>query len=67
MVAGSCRLLSESLFVNFGDTTGEVDARIECGDRDLLIAAGSVDWIIVPFYFETEPVLRLNSSTFILG
>ena len=53
--------------MNLGDTTGEVESWIECGDRDLLIAAGNVDWIMVPFYFETEPVLRLNSSTFILG
>ena len=37
----------------------------ETGDRDLLIAAGSVDWTSSPF--APEPVLRLNSSTFILG
>ena len=47
---------------------GEIAAEkllTETGDRDLLIAAGSVDWTSSPF--APEPVLRLNSSTFILG
>ena len=48
---------------------GEIAAEkllTETGDRDLLIAAGSVDWTSSPFG-APEPVLRLNSSTFILG